>query len=83
MATPSVPASAFDPEDHVLSPTTDSATIVPAGVTTLTDWFVAKSRPETDQPITCWHCYTNGTVTWCVEVDCPFPQPPKVKTQQP
>jgi hypothetical protein len=55
--------------------------MIPDGVTTLTDFVVTKRQAAADSPITCWHCYTDGNVTWCVEIDCPFPQPPKVKTQ--
>jgi hypothetical protein len=76
MATPSGPPSGFDPEAHQLSAATDNVTVVPAGTHTVTDWIVTKHNPDLDSPISCWHCYTYGDVTWCVEIDCPFPQPP-------
>ena len=73
-------ASGFDPEAHSAE-NLDVAANIPEGVTTLTEFFVTKNRPELDSPITCWHCYTTGDVTWCVEIDCPFPQPPKTKPE--
>lgn len=78
MASPATPPVGFDPEAHAAADF-DPETVIPDGVTTLTDFFVTKRREELDMPITCWHCYTNGDVTWCVEVDCPWG--PKVVTQ--
>jgi hypothetical protein len=80
MAPPATPPAGFDPEAHASTDFTPE-TMIPDGVTTFTDWVVTKRQAAADSPITCWHCYTDGSVTWCVEITCPFPQPPKIKTQ--
>jgi hypothetical protein len=67
----------FDPEDHVGSDL--DADVFPEGVTALTPYLVTKRTEGADFPITCWHCYTDGTHWWCVEVDCPWG--PKVVTR--
>ncbi len=72
MYTAGTPPQGFDPEEHAATEL-DPATVIPEGVTTLTDFYAVKRRSEqVENPITCWHCYTDGTHTWCVEVDCPW-----------
>ena len=52
MATPATPPPHFDPEAHA---STDFApeTMIPDGVTTLTDFVVTKRQAAADSSITC------------------------------
>jgi hypothetical protein len=72
----------FDPEAHKAVSEADATAGILDGVSMLSDFYVVKNVPGPDT-ITCWHCYTadGGANYWCVEVDCPWPPPEKVKTE--